>query len=544
MNRENKYWRNRANLRMDEYHKSSDETIVLITSAYDEAIRKINEDINKIFYKFMKDSGLTKMEIRELLNSKIPKKDLDDIRNRINQIQDDDLRAYMMAEINAEAYKARITRLEALKESIYISCMQIADIEIEKSTSLYIDNINKSYHRNIYDIQKGTGIAFDFATMPTDTIEEILKNNWSGKHFSERVWKNTDALAEQLTKTITSGLMAGTNSRKMATEIQDLSEYGKHAAERLIRTETTYVTNMAEIESYKECGIEKYVFVATLDLRTSKTCREHDKKIYEVAKAVPGENLPPLHPYCRSTTIAYKDEETLNNLKRRARDPQTGKTYVLPKNMSYDEWYKKYVLEKYGNDKAEVFEKMIKNKSSDRKQHKRYIKELNEFVPKKLEDFQRMKYTNKEEWSRISYQYKLKTVYNLDRLKHTENFASKDAIRHILEGEINRRGKAVGFHMENMPTKKGIVIENTRSLNDKNGVYSARVIINGVHKVAKSTFFPTDMTPQQVVDAINEAYTNKTITSTDEFIGETSYGFKIGMYLNKDGDITTAYPKL
>ena len=365
MNRENKYWRNRANLRMDEYHKTSDETIALITLAYDEAIRKINEDINKIFYKFMKDSGLTETEIRELLNSKIPKKDLDDIRNRINQIQDDDLRAYMMAEINAEAYKARITRLEALKESIYISCMQIADIEIEKSTSLYINNINKSYHRNIYDIQKGTGIAFDFATMPTDIIEEILKNNWSGKHFSERVWKNTDVLAEELTKTITSGLMAGTNSRKMATEIQDLSEYGKHAAERLIRTETTYVTNMAEIESYKECGIEKYVFVATLDLRTSKTCRAHDKKVYEVSKAVPGENLPPLHPYCRSTTIAYKDEETLNNLKRRARDPQTGKTYVLPKNMNYDEWYNKYVLEKYGTQEADNFERMIKSNTKN-----------------------------------------------------------------------------------------------------------------------------------------------------------------------------------
>ena len=101
---------------------------------------------------------------------------------------------------------------------------------------------------------------------------------------------------------------------------------------------------------------------------------------------------------------------------------------------------------------------MIKNKASDRKQHKRYVEELKEFVPKKLEDFQRIKYTNKEKWEILSYKYKLKTVYNLDRLKHTEKFASKDTIRHILEGEINKRGKAVGFHMENIPTKKGKVI--------------------------------------------------------------------------------------
>lgn len=408
MNKENKYWRNRADLRMDEYHKNSDETIYLITLAYDEAIKKINEDINKTFYKFMKDGGMTAAEARALLNSKISKKELESIRNSINQIQDEELKAYMMAKLNAEAYKARMTRLEALKESIYINCMQTADVEIDKSTTLYINNINQAYYENIYDIQKGTGIAFDFAEMPVDTIEEILKTNWSGKHYSERVWRNTEVLVEELTKTITSGLMAGTNSRKMATEIQDLSDYGKHAAERLIRTETTYVTNMSEIESYKECSIEKYVFVATLDLRTSKQCRAHDKKVYEVDKAVSGKNLPPLHPYCRSITIAYKDEETLNNFRRRARDPKTGKTYVLPKNISYDEWYRKYVIDRYGIQEASKIKKMIKNKASDKKQYKKYKEILGKDIPKSFEEFRKIKYNNSDEWKNIKHNYRIK----------------------------------------------------------------------------------------------------------------------------------------
>lgn len=212
--------------------------------------------------------------------------------------------------------------------------------------------------------------------------------------------------------------------------------------------------------------------------------------------------------------------------------------------MSYKEWYDKYVVDKYGKDKAEVFEKMIKNKASDRKQHKRYVKELKEFVPKKLEDFQKIKYTNKEEWERLSYQYKLKTVYNLDRLKHTENFASKDAIRHILEGEINRRGKAVGFHMENMPTKKGRVIEKTRSIKDKNGVYTAKVEIEGIIKNFNSSFFPTNMTPQQIVNLINEAYENRILISntSPKYIGKSSLGIDIEMYV-VNGKITTAYPK-
>ncbi len=448
----NAYWSRRANLRMEEYHKNSDSTIQKISAAYDKAIKDINEDINKIFYKYQLDSGLSTTEVRELLNSEIPKRELDSIRKRIYNIQDEELKRYMMAQLNANAYKARITRLEALKESIYINSKIAADVEINQSTKLYTDNIKRAYYSNAFDIQKGLGVGFNIAEMPIETIQEIIKNNWSGKHYSKRVWHNTDVLAKQLEEVIASGLMSGKSSRRMAQELQDLTDYGKFACERLIRTETTYVTNMAELESYKECDINKYIFVtklytdnikrayysnafdiqkglgvgfniaempietiqeiiknnwsgkhyskrvwhntdvlakqleeviasglmsgkssrrmaqelqdltdygkfacerlirtettyvtnmaelesykecdinkyifvATLDLRTSSVCREHDREVYEVEKAEVGVNLPPLHPHCRSTTRAYLGESTLNDIKRRARDYNKG----------------------------------------------------------------------------------------------------------------------------------------------------------------------------------------------------------------------------
>ena len=191
-NRSNSYWNKRANERMASYHKDSDEIVRKITSAYDKAIKYINEDINNIFYKYMKDSELSVSEARQLLNSKIPKKELDDIRTKIYGIQDEELKKYMMAQLNAEAYKARITRLEALKESIYINTKLAADVEINQSTKLYTDNINKAYYANLFDIQKGLGIGFNVAEMPLESVQEILKNNWSGKHYSKRIWHNTD----------------------------------------------------------------------------------------------------------------------------------------------------------------------------------------------------------------------------------------------------------------------------------------------------------------------------------------------------------------
>ena len=71
----NQYWKDRANERMAEYHKNSDKTIFKINNAYHKAIEDINNDINKIFYKFATDGELSETDTRILLNSKIPKKE-------------------------------------------------------------------------------------------------------------------------------------------------------------------------------------------------------------------------------------------------------------------------------------------------------------------------------------------------------------------------------------------------------------------------------------------------------------------------------------
>ncbi|MCI2779159.1 minor capsid protein [Clostridium perfringens] len=467
--RSNYYWEQRANSRMASYHKNSDETIFKINKAYDKAIADINSDIKKIFNKYAIEYKLSKTEARQLLNSYIHAKDLKSIRDKIKYIQDEDLKKYLMAQLNYSPYKARITRLEALKESIYINTKLLSQEEFKLSTSDYIDNMKEAYYRNIFDIQKGIGLGFTFSEMPIDFIEEVLRNKWSGENYSKRIWNNTDVLAERLEEVITSGLMSGANSKKMAKELDDLSSYGKFASERLIRTETTYVTNMAEIESYKECDIEKCVFLATLDLRTSKICRSMDGKVLIVGKAKPGVNLPPLHPFCRSTTIAYLGKGTLETLQRRARDPVTGKNYII-NNMNYNEWYEKFVVNKYGQGKTEVLEKMIKNKASDKKQYAKYKASLSELLPKNFNDFQKLKYNSPDIWSKI------KDVYN--RNYSESEFADIKSFFNKLLGSSNininikqlprKHYKNIMEYIDNSPDEvKKLVYENINEINFK-----------------------------------------------------------------------------
>jgi len=337
------YWERRARQRMASYHRSAETTIRTILLAYDRALRDITEEIERIFNRFARDSQLSPAEARRLLNEPISRSEWEEIKAKIAEIEDPHIRRRLLNRLNAPAYRARITRLQALKERIYLQCKIIADAEIRLSTYGYIDVINDAYYRAMFDIQRGLGVGFEFAMMSQRTIETILKRPWSGEHFSNRVWANTDEVARMLSQVVTAGFMSGIGIRKMIQEIEDRFNVARHAAARLVRTETTYMANAAEMESYEEAEIDRYVFVATLDLRTSPQCRQHDRKVYLVKDARPGVNMPPLHPYCRSTTRAYFGPETLEGIQRRALDPVTGKTYLVPASMPYQEWYAKFV---------------------------------------------------------------------------------------------------------------------------------------------------------------------------------------------------------
>ena len=135
-------------------------------------------------------------------------------------------------------------------------------------------------------------------------------------------------------------------------------------------------------------------------------------------------------------------------------------------------------------------------------------------------------------------------VTPLTELIETENFKS-NALEHIIEGELNYKGQAVGFHYSQLESKKGEIINNSQTELDENEVYEAKVRIKDVNKTSnngKSTFFPDDWDTQDVVDAINEAYDNRTHINGNTFEGLTAEGIIVRMYLTEHNQIISAFP--
>ena len=135
-----------------------------------------------------------------------------------------------------------------------------------------------------------------------------------------------------------------------------------------------------------------------------------------------------------------------------------------------------------------------------------------------------------------------KSTFN--SLKNTENFTDS-AIEHIFEGQVNARGKAVGYHYEGIEGTSGNVIPETESSTNNFGIYKAKVEVNGIPKTANggfSSFYPKSMSPQEVIGSINEAYRNRVYIRGNTYSGLTSSGMEIEMFLDKNGKIISAYP--
>ena len=326
---------------MDKAEKQADQ----FDKVYQESKTYLDKEINKIFDKFQRDYGLSQVDARQALKNMKDKKDLNELRKVLEARPNDPNIQRLLADLDSPAYSFRMKRLERLSDDLDRMRESIYHSEKTGSDAYYSDLMKDSYYKATFDLQQQTGLAYGFSGLPESEIKHLQSFSWldDGSTYSTKIWKNTGKLTSSIKDELLISLMTGRDTRETAQAIAERFNVGQNDARRLVRTESAFFHNQMELLSYEEADIEKYIFVAVLDKRTSRICQEHDNQVYDRDKAVPGVNCPPMHPWCRSTTVAYDEDADYSKLKRRARNPETGKTELVPADMTYKEWYSKYV---------------------------------------------------------------------------------------------------------------------------------------------------------------------------------------------------------
>lgn len=366
---------------------------------YNNAVKELDREIYKVFKTFQYGEEITESEAEELINAEAQRRISKELQAELERTDDPSIKAELTRRIHATAYGARISRLEAVKQNVFIYFTKLAIDEIAKTKTLYNTVVEEAYYRTIHDFGYGVNMGVNFSLLPSRAIDEIVSAKWHGASFSSRVWSNTKETAEQAQEIIAEGLLSRKSYNQMANELAEVTQNSKYNATRLVRTQCNHYLNAGEFRAYEELGIEQYLYLATLDHKTCRRCQPLDGRIFNTKDKREGVNAPTIHPHCRCTTTI-----PVEFARRWARDPITGKGVKID-NMTYDEW-----VESMSEEQKAAFDKnvkMYKNRSSDKKQYERYKERLGEEnVPKTFDLWQEMKYTDDKRYGLIKDYYR------------------------------------------------------------------------------------------------------------------------------------------
>lgn len=332
------YWVQRA-VEVETYLQSQADSVKDgVIKAYERAIKNINNDIEKTFKAYI-STDIPEKEARRLMSIADSDKQYEELLELYDETDDKTVKKEILNRINAQAYGARISRLEGLKRNVYIYFRHVANEAIKEQKKLYDSAVKTAYYTNIFDTAQGLNCGIDFSLVPQKAVDKVLSEPWHGHNYSERVWIHNDRFIQAVGQTIEDGIISGHSVSRMTDKlidyVKDTAPGGiRTSAETLVRSETAHFMNQGQRMAYEEIGIKQYRFVAALSELTCDRCGNLDGSVFDTDKAVEGENFPPIHPRCRCVTIMAD----VNLTSRIARDPLTGENYKVDGSMTFDEW--------------------------------------------------------------------------------------------------------------------------------------------------------------------------------------------------------------
>ncbi len=338
------YWQQRFKQIEESQHNKGIQCYADIEKQYRKVQHQLEIQINAWYGRFATNNGITLQEAKGMLTNRQLEELKWDINQYITYGRENAVNGQWLKQLENASARYHISRLEALKLQTQQSLEVLFDNQIDSVDRAMRNIYMNGYYHTAYEIQKGVGIAWNFATLDDKKISKVIHKPWAadGKDFSSRIWTNKTKLVNELNTTLTQNIILGRDPQKAIDEIARKMKVSKTNAGRLVMTEEAFFSSAAQKDCFKELDVEQYEIVATLDSHTSDICQNMDGQHFNMSQWEVGVTAPPFHVNCRTTTVPYFDDEFDLVGERAARD-EDGKIYYVPANMKYEDWQKSFV---------------------------------------------------------------------------------------------------------------------------------------------------------------------------------------------------------
>ena len=346
------YWADRFVSEEERRDRDNRRYYSTIEKEYNKALAGLDKDIEYWLGRIAKNNDISLSGAKELLSKKELQEFKWTVEEYIQKGKENGVSGQWLKQLENASARVHIQRLEALKIQIQD---RIENMYTTKDRSMedYLRRVYKdTYYHTVFEIDKGIGsIQSSFNKLDDRKVSQIIHKPWAidGKDFSTRIWEDKANLVNTLHTGLTQSLIRGGNLNDV---VNDISQFvsskiknKKYVASRLVTTESAAYASKAQEQAYKDLSVDKYEILATLDLHTSDICQDLDGKIFDRKDYQVGVTAPPFHPNCRTVTVPwFPDDVDTGERTARGKD---GKVGYVPQNMTYKEWYNKYIEQKF-----------------------------------------------------------------------------------------------------------------------------------------------------------------------------------------------------
>ena len=241
-----------------------------------------------------------------------------DIANRSANWQEDFYKqAYKRIETEINALYAEIqsggksldqlTRSELWRYKHYVQLQNVIEQESKTIGSKQLSLMDSTLD-NVFRSVMGTELhdsGSSVTLLDNSALRQIKETVWSGESYSDRIWTNTNALAQRTKDKLTDLVAIGKLPEEVKKELQKEFNVSYRVADRLIRTEASHVFNTASVERYEEAGVEQVEVLVEDDEKICDDCLALDGKVFDIDKAP----TLPIHPNCRCCYVPVVDRK-------------------------------------------------------------------------------------------------------------------------------------------------------------------------------------------------------------------------------------------
>ncbi|MEK3993693.1 minor capsid protein [Psychrobacillus sp. FSL K6-2365] len=336
------YWQKRFELLEDmQYNKSASYNKDL-EKAYIQTMKEIEKDIARWYQRFATNNEISLGEAKQLLRTNELKELQWSVEDYIKYGKENALNQKWMKQLENASSRVHISRLESLQLQLQQHVERLYGEQIEGFERLIKETYQDQYYHAAFEIQKGFEVGFTLQALDEVQLSKVISKPWTadGTTFSGKIWRDKNLLLDTLHTELIQSIVRGESPQRMISVIQNKMNTSRSNATRLVMTESAFFSASAQKDAFKSLDVEQYEIIATLDGRTSDVCQSMDGKVFKLSDFEPGVTANPFHPRCRTTTAPYFEDD---NSQRIARGDD-GKTYHVPANMTYKEWYNESVV--------------------------------------------------------------------------------------------------------------------------------------------------------------------------------------------------------